>query len=348
MSRLSPVRQASGRNDGLWVACRCCRADDCIPFLIGEDRLLGLAGSFQVVRCRGCGFLYTNPQPDEATLGRHYPPDYHASPEPSVLGPPRPGAGLRARLLAGLLAERGYPGSSGRVGSLWRSTGSLAGRLFAERFFWMPPFVAGGLLVDVGCGTGGYLAEMRELGWTVIGFEPSAGAGEAARERFGLDVRIATLEGADFADGSADVVTMRMVLEHVRDPRATLSEVHRILKPGGRLLLSVPNAGSLETRAFGPHWRGWELPRHLSHFTPRTLRALLEEMGFTSVDIRHLANANNLAASLHFRRGGMGSPGQPRLLLRLTGLLAASVRTAGRIAAEARVPSAQEREAGPA
>lgn len=264
---------------------------------------------------------------------RHYPPGYH--PEPPPAAPRR--TGLRAALRAGVLAARGYPTEIPPPRGVWLTAGRVATRLLAQRFVWLPPFLPGGTLVDVGCGTGGYLAEMRALGWRAIGVEPSPDAARTARERLGLDVREGTLEQAALPAGSADVVTMRMVLEHVPDPRRTLAEVRRILRPGGRLLLSVPNAGSLEPLAFGPRWSAWELPRHLSHFTPASLGRMLRQAGFEGIRVRHLVNANNLAASLGYVLGrtGPASPTLARLLLPVAAL-AALLRRSGRIAVEAR------------
>lgn len=322
----------------LWVRCRRCGADDAAAVVRSDDRLLGLPGEFRVVRCRRCGFLYTNPQPGDAVLSRHYPPSY------PVFGAvrdarPRSERGARARLRAGVLAARGYPVSGPR----WQVAGRLASRLLPQRFLWLPPFVPGGTLVDVGCATGAYLAEMRDLGWQVIGVEPNARAAAAARQRLGLPVRTGTLEDAALADACADVVVMRMVLEHVRDPRRALEEARRILKPGGRLLLSVPNAGSLEARLFGRHWSAWDLPRHLSHFSPESLSGLLHEAGFGATRVHHLVNANNISASIRYLAGrtGAGAPWHSRPLLPLA-VVASLLRQSGRIAAEAKAPASDE------
>lgn len=331
-SAASPVRTAASA--GWWVPCRRCGQDRAVPVIASHDRLLGIPGEFRVVRCGGCGFLYTNPQPDDEALTLHYPSTYPMFETPAPSGPATRGR-VRHRLRAAVLAARGYLPTGRHPGPLWVAAGRAAASLLAQRFQWLPPFVPGGTLVEVGCATGGYLAEMQELGWRVIGVEPNRGAAAASRQR-GLDVRTGTLEEAGLPEGSADVVVMRMVLEHVRDPRATLAEVRRVVRPGGLVLLSVPNAGSVEARLFGRHWFAWELPRHLSHFTPRSLAALVREAGFGQPRIRHLVNANNLAHSRHYRRGGTGSPGGPGAGVRMLAVLAAAARTAGRISVEAR------------
>ncbi|HZT83575.1 MAG TPA: class I SAM-dependent methyltransferase, partial [Gemmataceae bacterium] len=85
----------------------------------------------------------------------------------------------------------------------------------------------------------------------------------------------------DLAPASFDRVTMWQSLEHVHDPLAVLRAAHRLLVPGGELLVAVPTIDSLAFRWFGPHWLGLDLPRHLTHFTPGTLGAMLLRAGFT-------------------------------------------------------------------
>jgi len=139
--------------------------------------------------------------------------------------------------------------------------------------------------LDIGCGDGVFLFELQRLGWAASGVEMDASAVQAAR-RQGLDARQATVEDLPFPPGSFAIVRMWHVLEHVRDPRAALTNARRLLRPGGELILGVPNVSSLYRWCFGPRWSGWDLPRHLGHFSPRTLMRLLRETGFTVVSIR--------------------------------------------------------------
>jgi len=88
------------------------------------------------------------------------------------------------------------------------------------------------------------------------------------------------------------------VIEHVPDARETLGRLHSLLIPGGTLLFSIPNAGCWESWFFGKYWYVWELPRHLHHFTPSSIRKLLEECGFTNVRIIHQRNLSNVVGSL--------------------------------------------------
>ena len=91
-----------------------------------------------------------------------------------------------------------------------------------------------------------------------------------------------------------------MVLEHLHDPRGTLTEIRRILKPDGWLMFSVPNFGSWERRFFGRYWYALDLPRHLQHFTPHTLRRTLDAAGFDVIKIIHQRTANNITGSIGY------------------------------------------------
>jgi SAM-dependent methyltransferase len=109
-------------------------------------------------------------------------------------------------------------------------------------------------------------------------FSPHAAA--AARANFGLDVVHGSLPHPAVPPASVDLLTLRAVLEHVHDPRGLLTAVWDSLKPGGWVYASVPNLASWGYRVFGRAWFPLDPPRHLLHFTPATLRRLVEGCGF--------------------------------------------------------------------
>jgi 2-polyprenyl-3-methyl-5-hydroxy-6-metoxy-1,4-benzoquinol methylase len=145
-----------------------------------------------------------------------------------------------------------------------------------------PPLEKVGNVLDIGCSGGDYLAYLRTLGWEVHGIELDEEAARYARERFGIHVHVGAAEHAlnDFPDEGFDVVTMWHVLEHLFDPSSVLAEVHRVLRPDGILMLEMPNFDSLWASMLGEYWFPLEIPRHLYHFTPLTLRAILTKTGF--------------------------------------------------------------------
>ncbi len=143
-----------------------------------------------------------------------------------------------------------------------------------------------GTLLDVGCAFGRFLLLAGKAGWQPLGVELSAPAVKIARES-GLDVIGGTLQTADLPDASVDVVTLWEVIEHVRSPLDELGQIARILKPGGVVALSTPNAASLRARQEGPDWYGYHVSReHLLFFTPQTLTFALKSAGFRISHIR--------------------------------------------------------------
>lgn len=137
----------------------------------------------------------------------------------------------------------------------------------------------GGDLLDIGCSIGRLMKVARDEGFRVTGLELGARAAAHARAHFGLDVREVRLEEAGLPDGSFDVVTLIETLEHVPDPAAMLREIHRVLRPGGVIVVGVPNLGSLGVMVLGSVARTFNR-NHLHYFTEGTLARLLEAEGF--------------------------------------------------------------------
>ncbi len=133
----------------------------------------------------------------------------------------------------------------------------------------------GGKLLDIGCGDGLFLLEARRAGWHVTGTELNPSMARQA----GLDVRedIALLAG----EGEFDCITMWHTLEHMRDMPSMLRHAARLLGPGGRLIVAVPDWGGLQARLFGPRWLHLDVPRHLYHFDGGALGYCLASADFS-------------------------------------------------------------------
>jgi SAM-dependent methyltransferase len=108
----------------------------------------------------------------------------------------------------------------------------------------------------------------------VDGIDFDAKAIESAKFKYGLTLRHGELQAARFPEGRFDAVTLSHVIEHVPDPVALLSEVRRILKPGGHLVLTTPNSRSLGHQTLRAYWFGLDQPRHLQVFSLSALREL--------------------------------------------------------------------------
>lgn len=251
-----------------------CRRDD-LNLLEGSDMLHGMPGRFTVVRCRGCGLDRTNPRPTPAAMGMFYPSDY--GPYQSQAQAPRGATSGPKAWLKRLL------------------------RLDAKAL----PAVRAGRLMEIGCASGDYMAQVQAEGWSVQGIEFSDDAAEAARKR-GFCVETATLEHARGPDQPVDLVAAWMVLEHLHDPVAALRKVRGWLRPEGVLVASVPDAGAIERRLFGQRWFALQLPTHLYHYTPATIASVLQTAGWQLTRVHWQRDCNNLLWSLEYWARDMG------------------------------------------
>lgn len=205
--------------------------------------------SFEVAACASCGFVVTTPQPSLSEMGGYYPAEYYGTPE-----------------------ERRFP----------KPVEWLQELLYARRAKMVEAAVGGiqGRVLDVGCGRGLLLKAFRNRGWEVQGTELSDQAARYARNVANIPVETGTLEEIGFPDEQFDAITLWHVLEHVPDPRVLLAEVNRILKPGGVLMVGVPDFGGYEARLFRDKWFHLDVPRHVTHLTKPMLKQALTNTGF--------------------------------------------------------------------
>jgi SAM-dependent methyltransferase len=199
---------------------------------------------FDLYECRACGLVRLEPLLTRGQLTRYYQPEYYGSPDAKFTG-------LMEALLRRAHARRA------RV---------LSRRIAADG---ARPRRA----LDVGCGRGLFLRALRDLGFDAVGTELPGFPLPVAEPR--LQFLHGTAEELPFAAATFDLVSLWHVLEHTTDPAAALGEAARVLRPGGRLVLAMPNFGSWQARHFGRHWFHLDLPRHLYHFRPAPLTRLL-------------------------------------------------------------------------
>jgi SAM-dependent methyltransferase len=297
------------------ISCPLCGSSSSSVVMTSRDYLCGLAGEFHVERCHACGHRFMNPRPVSDSLGACYPEQY--GPHQSV---PQTAAGSGAVAKSVTTAKSGS--SSVRRPKYLRILPLRYVPGLKHFYNWLmddrsqpvptPQTVikegahsvrtAGSdkikpRALELGCATGQYLVRLQEAGWSATGIEPGERPSSIARAA-GLDVQCGTLEAAELQPEQFELATAWMVIEHVPDARETLRRLHSILKPGGTLLFSIPNAGCWEAWFFGKYWYVWELPRHLHHFTPASIRRLLQECGFTEITIIYQRNLSYVVGSL--------------------------------------------------
>jgi 2-polyprenyl-3-methyl-5-hydroxy-6-metoxy-1,4-benzoquinol methylase len=267
------------RNNGVIyedVPCPLCGAED--------EELLLCSGAdedgqaYRLVRCCSCGLGYLNPRPNEQSIGRFYPDEYEWY-HPPIRRNSR-WNGVR-QYLRRLVMSRCY-------GNPPALTGWGERMLAAATTPWHQPtpesmtglpYQGEGRLLDFGCGSGWYAHRMQQLGWAVTGMDFNKQAVVRAEKRFGIPMLVGTLPHPEVAPASFDVVTMNNVLEHVHRPHDVIASAGEALRPGGYVMVSLPNLASWGFRVFGENWWGLQLPQHLLYFTPDTLRRLLESHG---------------------------------------------------------------------
>ncbi|HZL54568.1 MAG TPA: class I SAM-dependent methyltransferase [Solirubrobacteraceae bacterium] len=164
-------------------------------------------------------------------------------------------------------------------------------RFQARRDFLIASLHPGSRVLDVGCGAGWFCEALEAGGFEAVGVDVAGEAIRRARERCpSVEFALVAEHELPYADGSFDAAWLGETLEHVQDGIALLEEIHRVIKPGGRLIVTTPDHGrllrlrlGLSTRAFEEHFE----PRsdHVRFFTQRTLRTLLETCGYGELDI---------------------------------------------------------------
>jgi 2-polyprenyl-3-methyl-5-hydroxy-6-metoxy-1,4-benzoquinol methylase len=152
-------------------------------------------------------------------------------------------------------------------------------RMTKKKQRWIERFVHGRTLIDVGAGTGFFIAHMRDKGWDVKGMEVSKAARQQAMKSHGL--ALSDPQALFQVPGeSVDVVTLWHVLEHVHTPEKYLHRIHEILRSNGSLFVALPNYTSYDAQFYRSKWAAWDVPRHIWHFTPETIKSFVEKNGF--------------------------------------------------------------------
>jgi 2-polyprenyl-3-methyl-5-hydroxy-6-metoxy-1,4-benzoquinol methylase len=236
--------------------CPVCGSADISILFTAKDHMVSGA-SFPVAGCITCKARFTQDVPDESAIGLYYKSEAYISHTDT-----RKGMVNRLYHLVRnytLQAKR----KSMRI-ALGRDHGSI---------------------LDYGCGTGAFLGVMKAAGWAVTGIEPDADARQLARSAHGVEAREPAALKA-MPDESFDIITLWHVLEHVYDLQETLRHLHRVLKPGGHIFIAVPNHTAADAAHYGAFWAAWDVPRHLYHFAPSSMKMLLEKHGFRMQELK--------------------------------------------------------------
>ena len=204
---------------------------------------------FDIFACEDCGLLFTSPRPEPSVIGKYYQSkEYYSHQE----------------------------NKKGFVPRIYEFVKSFNIKNKVKMATYGLPV---GKLLDIGCGVGDFLYQVIEKGWDVTGIEPSDQAKDIAESKLGFRP-LSPADSSKLPSASFDVITLWHVLEHVDDLKTQTSELLRLLKPGGRLVIALPNFQSFDCQYYKQYWAAWDVPRHLNHFSSNTLQKMMVSLGF--------------------------------------------------------------------
>lgn len=222
--------------------CPVCKGIHFENFLICQDHSVSQE-SFAIVACKKCGFKFTNPRPTEEALPQYY-------------------------------HSENYISHTNKGNNLINIVYKIA-RHFTinNKIKFIKQFHPHGNLLDFGCGTGLFIKKVKENGWNVLGIEPSGAAREAIEDKMKPFVysSIKNIRLKKYFH----VITLWHVLEHVTDLAETLKKLRKLLHPEGKIIIAVPNVDAYDAAYYKEYWAAYDVPRHLYHFSPESMKRLL-------------------------------------------------------------------------
>jgi SAM-dependent methyltransferase len=242
------------------LKCIACNTE-MLPFLeqMFDDRY-GFPGYFDIYQCPGCKQCQTTPLLRDEDLpdlyGKYYP--------------------RREIDIEALVKQIGDPCDPSEMRRRQRNGTDNQGQYLTR---------PGMSVLDYGCGAGASLLEIKALGAEAYGIEADPNVKQVI-DALGLRIHIGTLDDMPFAGMKFDLIVLNQVLEHIPHPELLLARFTQLLKPGGKLVLSFPNAGSVFARFFKRTWINWHIPYHLHHFNPRSARKFLERCNWQVRSVR--------------------------------------------------------------
>jgi 2-polyprenyl-3-methyl-5-hydroxy-6-metoxy-1,4-benzoquinol methylase len=228
-----------------YPACPSCNSADIKEALTAKDYTVSQK-DFAIWECGNCSLRFTQDVPNADTIGPYYKSEDYISHTNTRKG--------LVNNLYHLVRKQTLSGKRRLLSSATR--------------------LKRGKMLDIGAGTGAFVAHMAENGWEVTGLEPD----EAARNIASSQNRTLLLPMSDFyslAPDSYDAITLWHVLEHVHDLHAYVGQLARLLKREGRIFIAVPNYTSYDAAVYKGAWAAYDVPRHLYHFSPDAMESLL-------------------------------------------------------------------------
>lgn len=201
--------------------------------------------NFEIHECLQCGLLFTKPRPQPNEIGKYYQSEEYYS---------------------------HHENKKGFIPKLYEKVKSVN---LKNKYNMATKGKGVGKMLDIGCGVGDFLHVMEQNGWECVGIEPSEDAKAIAHKRVKGNV-LAPKQIEELPNESFDLITMWHVLEHVDDLKGEIRHLERMLKPGGRLVLALPNFKSADAQYYKDYWAAYDVPRHLNHFCKESIRNIFK------------------------------------------------------------------------
>ncbi|MGZ3839691.1 MAG: class I SAM-dependent methyltransferase [Flavisolibacter sp.] len=227
-----------------YTNCPVCDSNDIHPLLTVKDHSVSCE-EFVIWQCDQCSLRFTQDAPDESAIG-----PYYQSPE----------------YISHTNTDKGL------LNKLYQKVRSFTLQKKAQLV--IRHTVSQGSILDIGAGIGAFLQEMKRRNWQIKGIEPDKGTRERAQKLYGIDLQPQHQLQA-LSPGSFDAITLWHVLEHVEALHEYMERLKILLKPGGKIFIAVPNYRSLDAAFYQNNWAAYDVPRHLYHFTPKAMEALV-------------------------------------------------------------------------
>ncbi len=231
--------------------CPVCKSASQSPFITTQDYTV-TQETFHIVTCNDCGLRFTNPRPREREIGQYYQSeDYisHSNTKKGIIN--KVYHIVRKIALKEKLA--------------------ILNRLIPQK----------GSVLDIGCGTGYFLSACKNNGWQISGVEVNEHARKQAESLTGFRINENLL---DVKKKNFDCVTAWHVIEHIYNLDESLKFIAGILKDDGYAIIAVPNSDSWDAKHYGDKWAGYDVPRHLYHFTQDVIKNIMSKRGFEWVE----------------------------------------------------------------
>lgn len=235
--------------------CPSCNHKSFTPYLTCKDYTYSQE-EFQIQQCDNCKLLFTNPRPDNQSISKYYDnPEYVSH-------------------------------TDTKEGLIFSIYGAVKRFSLKQKRRLLEAKTIDKTVLDYGAGSGDFSNELASNGWDVTSYEPNNKARLLIQQKNTSVKIISSL--SDLSSSSISVITLWHVLEHVHNLKETLLEFERILRPGGTLVIAVPNDASFDARFYREDWAAYDVPRHLYHFNPNSLNPLLSRIGFSISEMKPL------------------------------------------------------------